>query len=122
MKRIGAAIAIGAVITGCGGQVAAQQDARQTVTGKLVRVGGPAPGSPVPLPGQIVARDAQGHVFRTTAGRNGRFRLSLPPGTYRLTGHSPRIQDGKALCAAAKPVRVTKASAAAGIQVVCSIS
>ena len=62
----------------------------QTVTGLLVRVGGPAPGSPVPLPGTVVARTPAGGQFTTTTGKNGRFQLSLPPGAYRLTGHSPR--------------------------------
>jgi hypothetical protein len=119
MKRIGAAMAIGAAVlmTGCGDPATAHQ----VVTGQLVRVGGPAPGLPVPLPGQIEARDANGNVFSATAGHDGRFHLSLPLGTYLITGHSPRIQDGKAQCAAAKPVHVTKAGAVAGVQVVCSI-
>lgn len=120
MKRIGAAMAIAAAVlmAGCGDPATAHQ----IVTGQLVRVGGPAPGLPVPLPGQVEARDANGNVFSATVGHDGRFHLSLPPGTYRITGHSPRIQDGKAQCAAAKPVHVTKASAVAGVQVVCSIS
>ena len=86
-----------------------------------MRVGGPAPGSAVPLPGRVEAREANGNVFSVMVGRHGRFRLSLPLGTYRITGHSPRIQDGKMLCSAAKRVHVTNANAAAGIQVVCSI-
>lgn len=127
MKRIGAAVAIGAAVfaAGCAAGCVAGCDspatAYQVISGQLVRVGGPAPGSAVPLPGQIEARDASGNVFRATAGNDGRFRLSLPPGTYRLAGHSPLIQDGKALCSAAKPVHVTNANAAAGIRVVCSV-
>jgi hypothetical protein len=38
------------VLAGCGGGY------RQSVPGRFVRAGGPAPGSAVPLPGTITAR------------------------------------------------------------------
>ncbi len=120
MKRIGAAITISAAAftASCGG-AGTTAAAHHVVTGQLLRIGGPAPGLPVPLPGQIEARDANGNLFSATAGRDGRFRLLLPLGTYRFTGRSPRIQDGQMLCAAPKPVHVT--SDIAGVLVVCSI-
>src|SRR5690348_16872419 len=105
-----AVLAVGIpVLAGCGASAGASPSNglsgdpanQQAVTGALMRVGGPAPGSPVPLPGTITARAATGRSFTATAGRNGRFRLSLPPGAYRVTGRSPLIQSGQVACAAA---------------------
>ena len=92
------------------------------VTGQLVRVGGPEPGLPVPLAGQIEARDGSGHHYAASVGRDGRFRLRLPPGSYLVTGHSPQIQDGKELCSAAKTVTVTKSGLLKNVHVICQIS
>lgn len=113
------AVASAAIVAGCGGR----PDPHQAATGLLVRVGGPAPGSPVPLPGTVVAQSVAGDQFTTTTGNDGRFQLSLPPGTYRLTGHSPQVMgDGRQmLCRAARPVRVTRHKPAHGIWVVCSV-
>lgn len=52
-----------------------------TVAGTLVRAGGPAPGSAIPLPGRMVATGSAGARFTAAVGKNGRFRLTLPPGT-----------------------------------------
>ena len=94
------AVASISILSGCGGQ----PTYGQTVTGMLVRVGGPATltGSPppVPLPGTVVARDAAGQQFTATTGKDGRFQLSLPPGTYWLTGHSPQVMVNNQKCRA----------------------
>ncbi len=105
-----------AVLTGCsaGGY-------QQNVTGRFVRVGGPAPGLPFSLPGTITARAASGQTFSATAGSNGRFSLSLPPGTYRVTGRSPLMQSGQMTCAAPAALRVTRGKPAGHVTVVCSI-
>ena len=95
--------------------------AQQTVTGKFVRVGGPAPGSPVPLPGTITARSVTGQKFTATATRNGRFELFLPPGRYRVTGRSPLMQSGQMICGATTGLRVTRGKAAGPVTVICSI-
>jgi hypothetical protein len=107
-----------AVLAGCGGG----PGYRQTVPGTFVRVGGPAPGSPVPLPGTITARAATGQAFTVTAGQNGRFTLSLPPGSYHVTGRSPLMQSGRMICAAIAELRVTRGTPAGPVAVVCSIS
>ncbi len=116
-----AAIAVAAagalIMTGCSGHPAF----RHIVTGRLVRVGGPAAASPVPLPGKIEARSAAGDIFTASAGRNGRFRLSLPPGVYTVTGRSPLISGGRQPCLAGERLRVTGHRAARRIVVVCSI-
>ena len=111
------------ILAGCSGQPADGQ----TVTGTLVRVGGPAtqsgPPPPLPLPGTIVARNAAGQQFTATAGNDGRFELSLPPGRYRLTGHSPQVwvNNQQMLCSAQDAIQVTKRRPLRNIWVVCSI-
>ena len=91
----------------------------QTVPGTFVRVGA-RPGSPFPLPGTITARAATGETFTATAGQDGRFKLSLPPGSYRVTGRSPLMQSGQTMCAAAAERHIPR-SACALVTVVCSI-
>ncbi len=115
-----AAVAGLPVLAGCGGQAGP----RLAVTGILIRVGGPAglsgPPSPLPLPGEVVARSTAGTQFTAVAGKDGRFRLSLPPGTYRLTGHSPQVAGE--LCTATRAVRVVMGRPLHTVQVICSIS
>ncbi len=113
-----AVVAVGiAVLAGCSGSPVFHQ----AVPGKFVRVGGPPPGSPVPLPGTIAARAATGETLTASAGRDGRFTLSLPPGTYRVTGRSPLAQSGQMICAATAQLRVTRGKPARPVTVVCSI-
>lgn len=109
------------VLAGCGASAGASPSHQQAVSGAFMRVGGPAPGSPVPLPGTITARADTGETFTATAGRNGRFRLSLPPGAYRVTGRSPLIQSGHVACAAANDLHVTRGERTGPVTVVCSI-
>jgi hypothetical protein len=106
-----------AVLVGCGGN----PGYHQAVSGTFVRVGGPAPGSPFPLPGTITARAATGGTFTATVGRDGRFKLSLPPGAYRVTGRSPLMQSGQMICAATAELRVSRGKPARPVTVVCSI-
>ena len=97
------------------------------MTGLLIRVGGPVtvsqPQNRLPLPGTVVARNAEGEQFTTTTGKNGRFQLSLSPGTYRLTGHSPQVMvdNHQEMCFAARTVHVTMRGPLHNIWVVCSI-
>ncbi len=106
------------ILAGCAGSRGDQQ----AVRGTFVRVGGPAPGSPFPLPGTITARAATGGTFMATADPNGRFTLSLPTGRYHVTGRSPLIGSGHAICAATAELQVTRGKAAHPVTVVCSIS
>jgi hypothetical protein len=94
-----------------------------TVRGKLLRVGGPAPGAPFPLPGQVTATAPGGAPARTvTVGKNGRFAISnLPVGSYSLTGTSPLIDSGQATCRAGHTVHVRTAKVTR-VDVICSIS
>ena len=117
---IGAAAISMLILSSCSGQASPYQ----TVAGMLVRVGGPAtlaaPPKPVPLRGEVVARNAMGQQFTAAIGKSGRFELSLPVGTYRLTGHSPQVSGET--CSASQSVRVTTPGPLRNIWVVCSIA
>jgi hypothetical protein len=127
VRRNGIAVLALGIVAGCsaspGTPSADHQKSlnEQTVTGKFVRVGGPAPGSAVPLPGTITARAATGKTFTAAAGSHGRFTLSLPPGTYRVTGRSPLMQSGQMVCGGTARLRVRSDRPAPRVTVVCSI-
>ena len=130
VRRNGIAILALGILAGCsadppsGGiqqSVTQQTMTQHTVTGTFVRVGGPAPGSLVPLPGTITARAATGQTFTAKARSNGRFTLSLPPGTYRVSGRSPLIQSGQMVCSATALLRVSRDMPAGRVTVVCLV-
>jgi hypothetical protein len=77
---------------------------RLVVSGQLLGVGGPAPGAPRSWPGSVSWTGPTHGTVRVHS--DGRFALSLPPGRYELTGHSPRYGDSDYLCRAAHPVVV----------------
>ncbi|HEX9033067.1 MAG TPA: hypothetical protein VF834_14600 [Streptosporangiaceae bacterium] len=88
----------------------------------LLRVGGPAPGAPVPLPGHVTAAPVPAgspHTFPVPA--TGEYKIRLAPGTYRLTGTSPLIQSGSQTCRAAHLIRVRSGRTTAGVKIICSI-
>jgi hypothetical protein len=113
-------LAAGSLLTGCASG-AASAAAPGTVVGQFIRVGGPAPGSPVPLPGVVVTADSGGTRHEVAVGRNGWFRLSLPAGHYRLTGYSPLIGSGKVGCRAEHVIRVAAGKTTRHVTVTCSI-
>jgi hypothetical protein len=96
----------------------------ETVTGSFVAVGGPSPGSPRPLPGQVTAENSAGHKFTVAVGKSGKFVLWLPAGLYRLTGRSPMflVNGVEGTCAADQPVRVKAGKKALGVEVICPLS
>jgi hypothetical protein len=61
--------------------------------------------------------------YPVDAGADGAFRASVPPGTYSLSGTSPKVlSDGKEMqCLAARPVVVRPGSKTRGVRVVCNI-
>lgn len=114
-----------ATIAGCENQIFHAFGLTMTsVSGRLIRAGGPASGAPVPLPGHVtVIRNPGGRPITILVGKNGRFRISLTPGTYEFTGGSPRVRSNNAEmpCRASHPVRVRKDHPVAAIEVICSI-
>lgn len=77
------------------------------ITGILASVGGPEPRPPSPVPGSVVITNVStGAVSTTPAGRDGRFSVEVPVGTYRLTATSPMMGGGRMHGITNGPVRV----------------
>lgn len=95
---------------------------RGIVIGFFLMVGGPPPGVSVRLPGRVIATSMIGRRFTVTVNYRGRFQLRLPPGTYQLTGYSPRVHVNHAemRCVAAHPVRL-RAGQSKRRNVYCSV-
>lgn len=91
-----------------------------TASGMLI-FGGPGPVRPVP--GQVVAVNSAGAQSQVTVGDDGRFSMSLPPGSYQLSGASPKVtlNGSPVQCGAARPVRITAHRITRSIKVTCSL-
>ncbi len=77
------------------------------ITGVLEASGGPAPGSPRPLPGTVTIRARNGQTTKTAVGPNGDFSASVPVGQYTVTGRSPFYQNGQWDCLLSPPATIT---------------
>ena len=91
-----------------------------TVTGVLRMPGGPVGAQQTGISGVIVFRSPGGREIKTTAGIDGKFSISVPPGTYTVTGTSPQYGDGRGSCRATDPVTVS-ASGLADVVVACQV-
>jgi len=61
-----------------------------TLTGRLLWVGGPAPGNSTPRSGTVHVVNADNSVDQMVeAGDDGRWTVHLPPGTYQVRATSP---------------------------------
>ena len=80
------------------------------VVGRLLMVGGPAFTEPQAVGGTIEAivdMDASGRpVAVSTADQLGQFRVSLPPGSFHLSGRSPMFGGNRLQCNAIGSVAV----------------
>lgn len=81
-----------------------------TVSGHLLRVGGPPGAGSPPLNGMVTFTSSSGLDTKVRASASGGFHSVLPVGTYTLTGTSPDLNDGKLICYS-DPTRVTVKSA-----------
>lgn len=91
------------------------------VLGQLVRVGGTAPGAAVGIQGRVVfSLVGTSGSFTYPTARNGTFAATVPAGfTYRVTGYSPYVTEGRgAPCVAAHPTRVPSRVGPKGVVVV----
>jgi hypothetical protein len=110
---------------------AAQSDAG-IVAGTFIRVGGPiaADGTqpaPVPLMGTVTFSAGHRGLVAVHVGKSGRFSVTLPVGTYVVTGRSPSIMTVLASgatvenqCAGPTPVTVV-AGRTVHVSVVCPV-
>jgi hypothetical protein len=77
-----------------------------TIHGRLLAVGGPAPGAPRPLPGTVTLSTTDSEIT-VLVDNDGRYSAEVSPGTYEVVGHSPQYGSGTYLCRAAGPVTAT---------------
>jgi hypothetical protein len=91
------------------------------LTGRLIIVGGPAPGAAHPVAGRVAVTGNGVHVD-VKVGEDGVYTVSVPPGRYQVTGHSPSVvvDDREAPCPSSKDARVTPGGAAV-LDAICSI-
>ena len=82
-------------------------------------VGGPAPGENRAVPGTVTITSASGARCDVPAV-HGSFAVSVPAGSYTVTGHSPSFGDGQYECFADGPVAVSSARAVS-VTVVCPV-
>lgn len=95
------------------------------IIGQLLEVGGPAPGvgngHGLPLRGSVEVHSGSldgSMVARTSAGADGRFSVTVPTGSYVLTGSSSMVTG--VLCVST-PVTVSPNASLTSINVVCNI-
>jgi hypothetical protein len=93
---------------------------RGTVDGRLVALGGPAPGAARPLSGTVKLTRTTDTTPPTTlvVDGNGRFSTTMRTGTYRALGHSPSFGDGAYACVADSEITVA-AGRTTHVDVVC---
>ncbi len=77
-----------------------------TISGHLLAVGGPAGIPNRPLSGTVSLKGSDN--FQVAVGPDGSYSLSVPQGTYSVSGRSPLYQGGQRICRASHPVTVTK--------------
>ena len=90
-----------------------------TVVGTIREVGGPGPLNRQ-IPGTVIAANASGTYWQGTTTATKPFSMTLPAGTYRLTGSSPIVNSGQVDCFAPAPVIVVGGKTTR-VEVVCSI-
>ncbi len=95
------------------------------IKGRLQMAGGPAPGTPRAIAGDITVHRGStiaGEVVTTEkVGATGQFAIDAAAGTYTLTGTSPMIQGGLGLCRGETPIVVAPGQTMTNINVTCSI-
>ncbi len=94
----GGGVAIASTGHGAPVQARARYAADGRVTGKFERVGGPlGPGGQqppvVPLTGTMRFARAGHRTVRVHVGKSGKFSVRLAPGSYRVSGRTPQIEQ-----------------------------
>ena len=82
-----------------------------SISGHLLAVGGPGGIEPVTLTGSIFVRPGvlvrTSTVFTATVQSDGAYSISVPPGTYTVTGTSAQYNAGRTECQAKKVAMVS---------------
>ena len=91
------------------------------IVGRLLGVGGIAGGvTPFGWPGTVTLRSS-GEVYHASAGDDGRFAVAVPPGRYRVTGHSPSYNVGQGQCNPLHPFVTVRSNQAVRVDVLCQM-
>jgi len=110
------ALSLPLLLAACTGGVAGG-----TVSGHLLRVGGPVGAGSPPLSGTVTFTSSSGTVTKVHASASGGFHSDLPAGTYTLTGTSPALNDGELICYSNPRMMEMKSESAMTQDVFCSI-
>jgi hypothetical protein len=92
-----------------------------TVQGRLLHVGGPNGAHAGPWPGRLLITGSNGTHLTAAIGKDGRFSILLPPGSYRVTATSPRYQGGAEPCRSEPAVTVVRKDEKSVADVVCQL-
>jgi hypothetical protein len=92
---------------------------RGTLQGRFQATGGVVAGPMFPLSGTVMVT-GQGLTQQVTVGKDGTFRIDLPPGRYTLVGSSPRVTTGTDRCPTVGPAEVV-AGTIVSVDVFCSV-
>jgi hypothetical protein len=79
-----------------------------TVRGRMIFMGGPAPGAWPVSPGDITLRGTS--TTKVAVDSHGRFQVMTGPGTYHVTGTSAEFGGSRYVCRATHTVVVTAAA------------
>jgi hypothetical protein len=89
-----------------------------TVQGRLLLVGGPAPGAESAAPGKLrITRP--GSSVKADIGEDGTYAIQLAPGSYRITATSPKYDNSDGTCRTDPPVTVIAAGKTVTADVYC---
>jgi hypothetical protein len=91
-----AALAV-VILAGCT-TAASGQPTEGIVTGRLIAVGGPAPGAARPLSGVVKLKGSDGKTVAVDVDADGTFRIRARTGSYSLSGSSPQYGSGRYPC------------------------
>jgi hypothetical protein len=87
--------------------------AKGTIRGRLLAVGGPAPGTARPLPGTVTLQNAVTHLKTIVhVNADGRYLTTVAVGRYAIEGRSPLYGSGKYRCKAFKDATASVAAPA----------
>jgi hypothetical protein len=96
LAAIGLLIAVGGCSSG---------PEKGTLEGRLLMVGGPPPGTEVPVRGVVTVTNSDGDEAVMRAGEDGRFAAEVAAGRALLKGRSPNFNGGRESCFGAVMVR-----------------
>ena len=109
MKRSMVAGIVLVAVTGCTSHAPKVEPGNAgTVRGRMIFMGGPRPGAGPVTPGVVTLQGAS--TTTVTVDSHGRFQVTTGPGTYHVTGTSPKFGHSTYFCRATHPVVVAPAT------------